>query len=387
MLAVPWFVMGLSGSSTSMGLMVAAEMLPYVLMLGFGGPVVDRIGPRRLSVATDALAACSMMAAPLCAWAGGALPLSLLAATLAATGFSRGLGDLARKLLLPLAAERGGTPVDRLYGLYEGSGRLAGLVGGPLAGVVIASISAPAALAFDALSYAASALLVVTLFPRDGAKTSVLPGGAATRYFEELREGLAFLRNERLLAAVVLLLVITNLLDQAYSSVLLPRWTKATLDSPLALGIVEAAFGAGAVAGNLGMAALAPRLPRRLPFAISFFVCGVPRFFTLAAVSSFAPIVVVSALSGLGAGGINPALGAIEYERIPPRLRSRVMGAINACAWIGIPFGGLVGGGLSDLIGLRFTLGLCGLAYLGAVLSPFVRPVWRQMERRGVATD
>jgi hypothetical protein len=54
---------------------------------------------------------------------------------------------------------------------------------------------------------------------------------------------------------------------------------------------------------------------------------------------------------------------------------------------MGIPIGGLVGGGLSDLLGLRFALGLCGLAYLGAILPPFVRPVWRQMERRGVATD
>jgi hypothetical protein len=34
-------------------------------------------------------------------------------------------------------------------------------------------------------------------------------------------------------------------------------------------------------------------------------------------------------------------VGAIEYERVPRHLQARVLGAVGASAWVGIPFGSL----------------------------------------------
>jgi MFS family permease len=129
------------------------------------------------------------------------------------------------------------------------------------------------------------------------------------------------------------------------------------------------------------MAALSPRLPRRLPFALCFLVCGAPRFVVLAFSSSLPPILAVAFVAGLGAGGINPALDAAQYERIPPDYHARVLGAMSAIGWAGVPFGGLAGGLLADTLGLGASFLVLGALYLAATLLPFILPVWKQMER------
>jgi MFS family permease len=271
-------------------------------------------------------------------------------------------------------------PLDRASGLFDGVGRLAGLLGAPLAGVLIAVASAPAVLVVDAASFLLSALIVATSVRRR-LPTDTPPRPRAS-YAGELREGFDYLRGDRLLLGIAAMIVVTNFLDQAYASVLLPVWVRQTLGSPMVLGTLAGCFGIGAVAGNALMAWLAPRLPRRLPFAISFLVCGAPRFLVLTLGSGLSPVLGIAILAGLGAGGLNPALGAVEYERVPAHLQARVLGVIKALAWAGIPFGGLVGGALVDGFGLRAALLLCGAVYFLATLAPFVFPAWRQMERR-----
>lgn len=384
--AIPWFVMVTTGSATTMGLVTLAEMLPYVLMQGLGGPLVDRIGAARTSVLSDFVAAFAMGLVPF-SQAAGFLSLPLLAAAVAVAGTVRGAGDIARRVLLPRMCAPAGMPLDRASGLFDGTGRLAGLIGAPLAGAVVSAASAPVAIAIDAASFAVSAILVASIAHRAaGPALAEGEGGTAgASYLEKLREGILHLKADRLLLAIAVMIMITNFLDQAYFSVLLPVWVRDELGSPLALGAISTAFGIGAVAGNALMALLAPRLPRRVPFALCFLACGAPRFLALALSSGLAPVLVAAVVSGLGTGGINPALGAVEYERVPSSLQARVLGAINALAWAGMPLGGLAGGVLADAFGLCPVLLALGVAYLLVTLSPFVFPVWKQMERGFVA--
>lgn len=384
-LAIPWFVMVTTGSATTMGLVTLAEMLPYVLMQGLGGPLVDRFGAARTSVLTDLVAAFAMGLVPL-SRAAGFLSLPLLAVAVAVAGTVRGAGDMARRVLLPRMCAPAGMPLDRASGLFDGTGRLAGLIGAPLAGAVVSATSAPVAVAMDAASFAVSAILVASVAHRAGkpAPMAGRAGEAEVPYLAKLREGILHLRGDRLLLSIAAMVMITNFLDQSYFSVLLPVWVRDELGSPLALGAISTAFGIGAVAGNALMAFLAPRLPRRIPFALCFLACGAPRFLALALSTGLSPVLVAAVVSGLGTGGINPALGAVEYERVPASLQARVLGAINALAWAGMPLGGLAGGLLSDAFGLRSVLLALGAVYLLITLVPFVFPVWRQMERGSV---
>lgn len=376
-IVLPWLAMGSGGNATAMGLVTMAELLPYVLVLGLGGPLVDRLGHWRTSVASDLAAAAALAVVPLAA-AAGRFSLPVLAASVAAAGALRGAGDVARQVLLPRAAGAAAMPLERAAGLFDGAGRLAGLVGAPIAGAMIAATSAPAALAAVAACFLVSAIAVALLVER---MEQAIGSGPRRSYLKELGEGLAFIGRDRLLLGIVAMLVATNLLDQAYGSVLLPIWAKENLGSPLALGTVAAVAGCGSVAGNALLAWLGPRLPRRPTFALSFLAAGAPRFLVLALSPRLAPVLAVAAVSGLGAGGLNPPLSAVEYERVPPALRARVLGTIKALAWAGMPFGGLLGGRLADSLGLRAALAACGAAYLTATLAPFAFPSWKGMER------
>ncbi|MDQ1614137.1 MAG: hypothetical protein QOJ60_76, partial [Actinomycetota bacterium] len=202
-----------------------------------------------------------------------------------------------------------------------------------------------------------------------------------TGYVASLREGFAHLRADRLLLGIAVMVLVTNLVDQASGSVLMPVWSKDVTGSSVALGLMAGVFGIGAVSGNLVLTWLAPRLPRRTTYGWCFLLAGAPRFFVMALAGSVSPVLLVLAVAGFGAGGINPILGAVEYERVPAHLQARVLGALGALAWAGIPVGALAGGLAVETLGLRPTLVVAGLVYLVTTLSPFVFPAWRGMER------
>ena len=376
-LALPWLVLTTTGSATLTGVVAFAEMAPYVTVQALGGPLVDRLGAWRVSVATDILAAAFTGLVPALA-AARLLPLPLLATLVAAAGAVRGAGDSARDVMVPGVREIAGIPIERCSGLYDGVSRAASLVGMPLAGALVAVTSAVSVLAIDAATFAASALLVAALVPR---RAQPPRAGGAAPYLSSLAEGFRYLRGDRLLLALAAMILVTNFLDQAGGAVLMPVWAHEVARSSLALGLLGGALGLGAVAGNALATWLGPRLPRRMTYAAGFFAGGAPRFLALAVASSVSPVLAVAFVAGLGVGGINPVIGAVEYERVPRHLQARVLGAVGASAWAGIPFGSLAGGLAVSAFGLRPALLAAGALYGLTTLAPFVLPVWRQMDR------
>jgi MFS family permease len=391
MLALPWFVLVATGSAGKTGLIAFAELTPYVVVQGLGGPIIDRFGTWRLTVLADVVAAVAFGCIPLL-YLADALSLPMLAAIVAMAGAVRGAGDTARRVLVPGAADLADMPMERASGWYDGVSRTASLVGAPLAGVLIAVSSAAVVVAIDAATFVVSAVIVTIVVSRSVQPTSVASNldaaeQAELSYLASLREGLRYLRGDRLLLGIATMVLVTNLLDQALSSVFAPVWSNDVTGNAVALGLMSAALALGAVVGNAAITWLGPRLPRRMTYAVGFLIGGSPRFFVLAAASTVSPVLVISFLGGLGVGGINPILGAVEYERVPRALQARVLGALGATAWAGMPVGALLGGVMVDAMGLRVSLLVAGTAYLLTTLAPFVFPAWRGMERQASARD
>ena len=260
MVAIPWFVLITTGSPALTGLVAFAETLPYVVVLGLGGPLVDRWGARRVAVGSDVAAAVLVGAVPLLHLAGR-LPLGVLVTLVALAGAVRGLGT-ATYVLMPGLAERPASDRarDRAPRRHEprgGDGRAA------LAGVLMTVWSAPAVLLVDAASFLVAGVLIALLVDRsvEPSKAEGAEDEEKVGYVAELREGFAFLRGDRLLVAIALMVLVTNLLDQAYSVVLVPVWVRDELGSPLGLGLIGGIFGVGAVTGSALFAWLGPRLP------------------------------------------------------------------------------------------------------------------------------
>lgn len=379
LLALPWFVLTTTGSPTLTGLVATVELTPYVVVQALGGPAVDRLGAWRTAVGCDVAAGLLVGLIP-ALHVLGMLTTPELLSFVALAGALRGAGDAGREVLLPGVGEHAGTPLERSAGLFDAVNRGAGLIGAPLAGVLIGLTNAVNVLAIDAASFLASALLVAVFVPRSAQPAAPPEPDEPLGYVAALREGFAFLRGDRLLLGIGAMVLVTNLLDQANSAVLTPVWARDVAHSPVALGLISGTFGLGAVLGNAVITWLGPRLPRRWTYAVGFLVTGGPRMLTLALAGTVSPVLAVNLLAGLGAGGLNPILGAAQYRRIPRHLQVRVMGAVNAAAWAGMPIGGLLAGASVESLGLRATLVVGAAAYFVTTLSPFVFPAWRGMD-------
>jgi len=383
MLAIPWFVLTTTGSAAQTGIVAFAEMAPYVALMAIGGPWVDRLGAWRVAIASELTAGLAMGAIPVL-YLSGHLSLPLLALLAAVAGAVRGAGDTGNRVLVPALADDARMPLERAAGLFDGISRLAGMVGVPLAGLLIAVSSAPAVIVVDAVSFFLSGVMILALVPRS-AQPKPHPGDDEASYLARLGDGLRYLRGDRLLMGIAVMVLVTNLIDAANGSVLMPLWGQERLGSPVGIGFISGVFGLGAVAGNALLTWLAPRLPRRWVYAFGFLIAGGPRLAAMALASTVEPMLVIAFVAGFGAGSINPILGAVEYERVPRHLQARVLGAIGALAWAGIPFGGIIGGALAASLGLTLTLWLAAGAYFVTTLAPFVFPVWRQMNRASAA--
>jgi MFS family permease len=358
-LAIPWLVLTSTGSATRTGLIAFAELAPYVAMQALGGPLVDRIGARRIYVLGNAAAAVAVCAIP-ALYAIALLPLGALAGLVAVAGAVRGLADCAGLVLVPGAAGLGAVPLERAAGLH---GR------------------APAVVLVDGVTFALAATLVAMLVP-----TAAQPQRSQRRlntrqYTADLAEGVRFIRTDRLLLVLVAMIAVTNLLDQGINAVLVPVWVREHLHQPQALGLIAGALGAGALIGALTAAWLGPKLPRRIVFTAGTLIAGAPLSLVLAWSSTLPPALTAAFVAGLATGGLNPILNAVLYERIPPQLRARTLGALKASAWIGTPIGPLLAGSLVEATGLRTTLLTFAMIFLVATAAPLMLPAMRHMNR------
>ena len=109
------------------------------------------------------------------------------------------------------------------------------------------------------------------------------------------------------------------------------------------------------------------------------------RFWIMALYPSLAVVLIFTFISSLGAGPLNPIIDAVEYERIPPYMRGRVFGVITAGAWAAMPLGMLLGGVLTEQLGVQVMLIFLGVTYLTVTLGMAFIPAMRQMNRRAEA--
>ncbi len=375
-LALPWFVLVTTGSATQTGIVTACETVPLVLAAAAGGPLIDRLGARRAAVFSDLASAVGVALIPLVHQTVG-LDFWQLCVLVALVGLARAPGDTARRCLLPGLVEMAGTPIERATSAYDGVSRGARMVGAPTAGALIAILGPANVLLVDALSFLVAAALVACSIPR----TATPPVSSDLGYVLQLREGWRGLRADRLMTAMTAMVCLTNLLDAAFATVLLPVYARTVLHSVVALGTLFGVFGLGALLGTVVYGVVGPSLPRWPLFTAAFLLMGLPRFGLLAAGASYGVLLVAQLLLGVACGCLNPILSAVGLERVRPELRSRVFSVSDAGALAGAPLGAIAAGVSVSQLGLTPTLLGAGALYLFATLSPLLwAPLWRQLD-------
>ena len=384
--AIPWYVLETTGSGTRTGIVAAASLVPMMVAAVLGGGLVDRHDRRRLSIAADVLSGLSVALIPLLAMTVG-LPFWTLLVLVGAGSLFDVPGGTARLVLFPENAERAGIPLERANAWYQAVSRAAQLAGPPLAGITIALVGAGNALWLNAASFAFSAALFSVAVPAsDAVKTSDTTVRGADpptgSYLRELREGLAILLGDRLLTLLTWTISVTNLLDAALASVVVPIFVRRTYGEGASaeLGLVFGAFGAGSLLGSLAFGMVGPRLPRRATYLVAFngvalLTCA------FAVLPPLGALLAIRFAAGLLAAPINPLLMTTFQDRIAPEARGRVYGLLTAGVLAGSPVGVLVAGTAVDGLGLRPVLAAIGIAYVTCTLVMALHPASAGLRR------
>src|SRR6266516_2051733 len=378
LLAIPWFVLQTTGSVEQTGITAFFSTLPTALSAFFGSTIVDRLGYKRTSVTGDIASAITIALIPFLYSTIG-LALWQLLVLVFLGGLLKSPGVTARSALVPDLAAMAKMPLERANAFSDGMYRLSGLMGAPLAGILIAIIGTSNLLWLDAASFLISATLIGLVVPSTPPVIKVAEDGEEARNsLTRLWDGLNFIQRDSLILSIIVTVMITNLIDGALMSVVEPAYIKHVFHSALPLGLLIAAFGGATFVGTLIFGAIGHRLPRRLTFGVCFTIAGAIRFWILL-VPVLPLLIVVHALAGLAGGGINPLIRTSMQERIPSEMRARVFGTTTAGVLVGVPLGTLVSGYVVTWIGLEYTLLVMGALYFLTTASLLLNPALKKM--------
>jgi MFS family permease len=344
--AIPWFVLATTGSAARTGLAAFFTTVPLALGALFGGVVADRIGARRASVLGDLLSAVSVAGIPLLFVTGQLEFWHVLA-----LGFVGSLFDApsqaARQALIPELAERAAIPLERANSLFKGTEHFGYVVGAPLAGGLIATIGAPAALWVDAASFVLSALAIAVAVP---AVRPALARGQS--YLRDLLDGLSFVAREPLIRAFLVLPMVGNFFISPLAPVVLPIYARRELGGAGDFAAMMGSYGVGGLLGVLLFGAVGNRLPRRRVYVLLALVYPVVSL-ALIPMPPLAIALAALALIGVVAGAGTPLYYTVRQERTPPELRGRVFATVAAAEASAIPLGVLFAGYVIEVLGLR----------------------------------
>lgn len=380
--AIPWFVLELTGSAALTGVTAFFTVLPTVIALFLGGTIVDRLGFRTTSVIADLASGAAVAAIPVLHLTVGIefwqlVVLVFLGALLDAPGMT------ARESLVPDLAELAGMRLERATGIVQGIHRGSLLAGAPLAGGLIAIIGPANVLWLDAGSFLVSAVIVRVFAPDVRHRAE---GEAPGRYVTELLEGLRFVFRDPVIRAVTLTVMLTNFLDAPLFAVTLPVFARDAFGSAVQLGLMIGTFGGLSLLGAVVFSVIGHRLPRRLTFVVAFIFVSLP-YLVLSTLPSLPLAIAAMALFGLASAPLNPIINTVYYERVPADMRGRVLGLSNAAAFATMPAGALMAGFLIEAIGVGNMLLVTGLCYLAITSAGLLVPAFREMERPALQKD
>ena len=377
-LAVPLIaVSALHASAWQVSWLTALVWAPNLLAVWLGSWIDQQRRQRRILVAADLLRAAALLTVPI-AHLAGAVTLTQLYLVVFVTGFGGVLFNTAYSAFFVHLVQPA-SYVDANSKLS--ATRSASSIGGPaLAGVLVQAFTAPVAIAGDAVSFLASAVLVRRAAPAR-TPTPVRQEGQ-TRRWHRIRAGMMLVIRHPVLRASLFASSTINFFTFLTGSGLTVLYANRTLGlTPAVIGL---AFGVGSVGALIGAVA-APAISRRL---------GVGPTIALGSVLFPAPIALMAAAGGpvwLRAGVLAAAeflscigvmlfdvnLNALNVSVTPDGMRARVAGAYSTVNYGIRPLGAVLGGVLASVIGLRPTLLIAAVGGALSILWILTSPIPR----------
>jgi MFS family permease len=377
--ALPWLVLQRTHSAVQVGLLLFCRYVPFTVFGLFAGVVADRFDNRRALMATQT--ASMFVAAGLATVTLLDGPTSLVFVLAALGGTAVVFDSPNRQSLTYRLVGRAELPnAVALNSSIFNSGRI---IGPALGGIVIAAAGVGVCFVVNGVSFLAVLLALAAMRP--GELYPLDRGGSRPRGLRAVREGLGYVRRQRMLRLIVGSTAVVGLVGFNVR-VLIPVLTKQTLhEGPHTLGVLFACFGAGALAGALITASAAGPRWRRSLAGLSGLALGLLALALPQSVWSAGPLLAVVGISFSLWSATSQAMLQLTA---PDALRGRVV-SLYLLVFGGLqPIGSLLSGWLADIGGtsLAFLVAGACLSAVAAYDILLIRTL-KEREPRGRPTE
>ncbi|MEO6123064.1 MAG: MFS transporter [Ilumatobacteraceae bacterium] len=350
-------VFQITNSGINVSGVVALEIAP-VLLLGFvAGTVVDRLPRRQVMIAADLGRA---VIAALVAFNSDQL-WALYAAAFGLAALTVFFNPAASSLMPSLVDD------DELVAANSAvwsAAVMSQIVLAPVAGFVVVTLGASAAFGINAATFLASAIALSGL---SGPTTDPVERGSRRA---EIVEGIAIIRNSRLLGTLAAVQGLAALSAGATSALLVVLAERHLRIDATGFGLLLAAIGVGAVLGPLVLQRYVTDVRRPILLFGPYLLRGLVDLI-LAAVSNFAAALTSLAFYGIGTSTGNVTYNTVLQTTTPDRYRGRVFAFYDIVWQTGRLISIGAGGILADQLGIRGVYIMGGLLLLAAGTTGF----------------
>jgi MFS family permease len=357
----------LQAKPTQMGLLTAIELLPFLILSLPAGVWLDRVRKLPVYAAGESLLAVAAASVPV-AWWMGWLSMGWLYVVGFIIGAVHTVAGTAAQIVLTQVVARERLVEAHAKNALASSG--AEVAGPGFAGLLIRLAGAPVALLLNAALLLGSALILRGI--RVNERRDVRHDA---HFWRDLRAGLRFVAQHRLLMTLGLLMAVWQMCHYAAMVVQILFATRTLGMSEQAVGLCYTGVGVGTIAGSL----LGRRVSRRLGpgpcLVMGYAICAAGWLLLAAAPANgwgIAAFALMMMLFSTGAIFIFINFLALRQAVTPEPMLGRMTSTMRWLTLLAAGPGALLGGWLGEHVGLRASL-----AFAGGVSVLLVIVAWR----------
>jgi MFS family permease len=363
-IALPLYVLGVSGSALDTSTVFLAELIPAVVIGTVCGPLIDRFNPGRLLAALTGLQAFVVL--PLL-WAGpGSVWLIYTVAAVQAAFTS--LTTPAQQAVVPLLVEP--QQISSANAMVEMASNAARLIGSPLGGLLLPAIGLRGLVTGDIATFLISAALLARTGSAPSRPQSALPV-RHTGHLSAITQGWHAARTSTTLLAALAISFLAAVAQGLFLVLFVLFVLRSLHAGDQFVGLLRGVQAIGGVLGGLLIGTWAKHLHARRQA-----VWGLTAIALISALSWNSPAFTMTSwwyvalfiAFGIPATALSTGLITGTQQASPPHLRGRILSLITVAQALGQATGILAAGLLSALTPLTVLLNAQAGCYLACAL-------------------
>jgi len=365
----------LQARPTQMGLLVAIELLPFLLLSLPAGVWLDRVRKLPVYVVGESLLALAALSVPLAWWLGW-LSMGWLYVVGFIIGAVHTVAGTAAQIVLTQVVARDRLVEAHAKNALASSG--AEVAGPGFAGLLIRLAGAPLALVLNALLLLGSALILrgVRVHERRDPRPDA-------HFWRDLLAGLRFVWGNPLLMTLAALMAVWQMCHYSAMVVQILFATRTLGLSEQAVGLCYTGVGLGTIVGSVMGRRVSQRIGPGPCLVVGYAICGAGWLLLAAAPANawgVAAFALMMMMFSTGAVFIFINFLALRQAVTPEPMLGRMTSTMRWLTLLAAGPGALLGGWLGEHLGLRWALGFAGGVSVLLVLVAWRLPLVRELK-------